>query len=176
MIASISNSSDSVGLAQRPALEELSKRRELQASPPTPAPSAASAADTGSAVVEISREGARRAAQADAQPEAKPRKPPPEPAFSETPVSTAVANAINAAPAPAPSAADSTSTTSSVKRFKDADSNQDGRVSNLEARAYDFKHPSIPAPQLDGDVAVNRSASADVKAYEAVARSGKNGA
>ncbi|MBY0236040.1 MAG: hypothetical protein K2W93_13750, partial [Burkholderiaceae bacterium] len=62
------------------------------------------------------------------------------------------------------------------KRFKDADSNQDGRVSNLEARAYDFKHPSIPAPQLDGDVALNRSASADVKAYEAVARSGKSGA
>lgn len=176
MIASISNSSDPVGLALRPTLEDLSKRRDLQSSLPAQPTNAASATDTGSAVVAISSEGARRAAQADAQPAAKPSKPPPEPAFSETPVSTAVANAINAAPAPAPSTVDSTNTTGSVKRFKDADSNQDGRVSVLEARAYDFKHPSIPAPQLDGDVAVNRSASADVKAYEAVARSGKSNA
>ncbi|RQO62018.1 hypothetical protein DBR47_05810 [Paucibacter sp. KBW04] len=61
-----------------------------------------------------------------------------------------------------------------VKKYADADANQDGRVSVLEARAYDFAHPTIPKPERDGDQPPARSAMADVKAYEAVARSGRS--
>ncbi|MBB4843903.1 hypothetical protein HNP55_002426 [Paucibacter oligotrophus] len=71
-------------------------------------------------------------------------------------------------------ASDKPAAATSVKKYADADANQDGRVSVLEARAYDFAHPTIPKPERDGDQPPARSAMADVKAYEAVARAGRS--
>ncbi|MDC8786020.1 hypothetical protein [Roseateles koreensis] len=172
MIASISNVTDSVAASSvRPAVDESIRRRDTA---PATAPSAEG---NNSAVVEISSEGARRAAQAIKAQSAGATATDSSDAASASAASSGQAIQVSAATASAASATTATNNTSSTggsKQYQDADTNHDGVVSVLEARAYDFKHPSIPAPDFGGAPAKGRSANAEVKVYEALARAGQS--
>jgi hypothetical protein len=67
---------------------------------------------------------------------------------------------------PAPAGDDTeTGLSSATKYFDPADADQDGQISELEQQAYDFDHP----PSL----AESRLANEELRAYEEVARSGR---
>lgn len=145
MISSVTSSSvPDPGLAALRPAAEDLSKKRDAGAAPAPAPVGGGSGDSDSAVVQLSSEAVRLSGQASDKP--------------------ALA---------APVTASATAATS-VKKYADADANQDGRVSVLEARAYDFAHPTIPKPERDGDLPPARSALADVKAYEAVARSGRS--
>lgn len=60
----------------------------------------------------------------------------------------------------------------SALAFEPADANRDDKVTELERWVYALTHPEDkPAPQ---GAEIGRSASAELKAYEAVARAGRN--
>jgi hypothetical protein len=113
-----------------------------------PKPANLTTNETDSAVVEISSQGASLAAA-------------PAPA---APV---------AAAAPKQAAASAAST---VSEFDEADANQDGTVNVLERRAFDFMHPTLARyPRADDETPPQKTVAAELKAYEAVARSGRDG-
>jgi hypothetical protein len=164
MISSVTSSSiPDPGLAAlRPTAEELGKKRE--ATPAVAATPTVNGGEGNSSVVQLSSEAVRLASQSSVKPESALASAAP----SAAEPASAKANSATSASTSAPSSP------SAVKKYADADANQDGRVSVLEARAYDFAHPTIPKPQQDGDLPPARAANADVKAYEAVARSGRS--
>lgn len=62
-----------------------------------------------------------------------------------------------------------------ASEFDEADANQDGTVNVLERRAFDFMHPTLARyPRSDDDTPAQKTVAAELKAYEAVARSGGN--
>lgn len=79
---------------------------------------------------------------------------------------------LAAAPAPA---VPKQAAASAVSEFDEADANQDGTVNVLERRAFDFMHPTLARyPHSDEETPVQKTVAAELKAYEAVARSGRN--
>ncbi|MCV2370911.1 hypothetical protein [Roseateles oligotrophus] len=60
-----------------------------------------------------------------------------------------------------------------ASEFDEADANQDGTVNVLEKRAFDFMHPTLARYPGANDEPSQRTIAAELKAYEAVARSGR---
>jgi hypothetical protein len=137
----------------RPTGEDTVKR--VDAPRPTASPAQLPAAETEeSAVVEISSQGASLAAAAAAPPAAAPP-----------------------APKSAAASASAVSDASDASEFDEADANQDGTVNVLERRAYDFMHPTLARypGSADEKASAQKTVAAELKAYEAVARSGRDG-
>jgi len=153
MISPVSSSTSSdPGLAAlRPAPDDVNKKRDSASA--TTMSSATGASASNSAVVQLSSEAVRLSSQATTGSAVAPA--PSNPGAASQAAGTGKA----------------TSSLAAVKKYADADTNHDGRVSVLEARAYDFAHPSIPKPEQDDDPPSARPANSDVKAYEEVARS-----
>lgn len=64
---------------------------------------------------------------------------------------------------------------SAISEFDEADANQDGTVNVLERRAFDFMHPTLARyPRSDDETPAQKTVAAELKAYEAVARSGRH--
>lgn len=135
-------------VADRLAATTRPSGEETTKRPDAPKPAQLSVAETeDSAVVEISNQGASMAAA-----------PAPR----------------TAAPAAATAQAD-TSDASDTSEFDEADANQDGTVNVLEQRAYDFMHPTLERyPGEPDETPAQKTVATELKAYEAVARSGRN--
>lgn len=83
--------------------------------------------------------------------------------------------AVPAPAAPAASAAPKQAAASAINEFDEADANQDGTVNVLEQRAFDFLHPTLARyPRSNEETPAQKTVAAELKAYEAVARSGRN--
>lgn len=134
-------------LTQRPHADEALKRQEAALNKP--------ATEDDTTVVQISQQGAKLAEQAVASPPAKTA--PAQPA-------AAAAASAQASSSSKPDAA-----------FEPADGNKDGSVTEFEQQAYDFKHPKSLAELIaEEKAAAANGASAGLKAYEEVARSGRS--
>lgn len=135
-------------LTQRPHADEALKRHEA-------APSNKPATEDETTVVQISQQGAKLAEQAVVGQAAKTA--PTRPA-AETDAS------VQASSSNKPEAA-----------FEPADGNKDGRVTEFEQQAYDFKHPKSLAELIaEEKAAAANGLSAGLKAYAEVARSGRS--
>ncbi|MDC8771328.1 hypothetical protein [Roseateles albus] len=172
MINAVAGAVEKIPAPSRPSGEESLKRRE------TPQPMTAATVEQDSAVVEISSEGARWA-QAKTQMPAERSEPalaPQAAANNEAAEkATASASAQPAASATQKSASPAKQgATSETDQFDEADANQDGTVNVLERRAYDFMHPTLARYPGSADEQTPRTVAAELKAYEAVARSGRN--
>jgi hypothetical protein len=163
MINAVSGAAEKVPAPTRLTGEETLKRRD------EPQPSAVAAAETNSVVVEISREGARRA-QAKAAAPTVPAQPSQEAA--QQPASATMQQVTAAAEQAGVRA--SQDGTAEASEFDEADANQDGTVNVLERRAFDFMHPTLARYPGSADEQTPRTVAAELKAYEAVARSGRN--
>lgn len=150
MMNAVSGTAEKVPAPTRLTGEETLKRRD------EPQPGAVAAAETSSAVVEISREGARRA-QAKVEP---PAVPPTTQQVTPTAQQASVRASLDS--------------TNEASEFDEADANQDGTVNVLERRAFDFMHPTLARYPGSADEQTPRTVAAELKAYEAVARSGRN--
>ncbi len=185
MITALTGAAEKIPAPTRPSHEETLTRREA----PKPASFAFDANESESAVVEISREGARRA-QAKEQ-EQKIASPAQQAALSASSKSGAASASASSAAVPvsagaqvsaeltaADSASSATSPTTQVdqgdaNQFDEADANQDGTVNVLEKRAFDFMHPTLERYPGANEDPSQRTIAAELKAYEAVARSGR---
>lgn len=201
MITSVAGAAEKTsGTAVRINADDAVKRTDSTRAPrPAVSPSPESA---GSSVVEISSEGARRAAQQQQlQSQERVRTAPADPIVSkaneQTPAlatATATATATQESSSNEASVAAETSstgssnatskqeTTSTVKEFDDADTNQDYTVSVLERRAYDFLHPSLngssepdqaAALEAQKEAQSTRAVDAELKAYTEIAKAGR---
>lgn len=180
-----------------------SSSAEVQTRKAVPVKQAPLPAEPESAVVEISSEGARRAQSAPVRPEPAPGPLPPStsggdptgrkqrPVEASTDRNDAPISLPPDSPAPvaqsatrnAPAAVQVSSNAPtdqglSSSQFEDADANQDGTIDVMERKIYDFAYPT-----LDGKAASTAESSseasrrqnlAELRAYEAVARSGRN--
>ena len=172
MIAPLTNTSvASTGLpVARPSQPEDARRVEAQARTEVPA------RDEGaSVIVTISPEAVSQA------------KPP----AALVPSAGAPA-AVEEAPAPdlataAPAATATSSTQSPYKpelAYETADTNKDGKVTEFEQQAYEFKYPQRVPPRETAELtraastastaSAASAASAELRAYEEVARAGRN--
>jgi len=140
---------------QRPHADEALKRQEA-------ATHNKPATEDDTTVVQISQQGAKLAEQAVA---GQPAKTAPARPAAETGASGATGATGTAAQASSkPEAA-----------FEPADGNKDGRVTEFEQQAYDFKHPKSLAELIaEEKAAAANGLSAGLKAYEEVARSGRS--
>jgi hypothetical protein len=145
MITAISNSSGlSSPVTASAALRQTSD--EAVRRPDVPArPEAAAPAEDDLTVVTISAQAASQVAEPDAQAEAEPA---PEPTVTPRP--------------PKPDLA-----------YEAADTDKDGKISSYEQQSYNFRHPEAIKARLN-EAELSRAASADLKAYEEVARAGRN--
>ncbi|MCV2353909.1 hypothetical protein LNV09_06980 [Paucibacter sp. B2R-40] len=182
MINAVSGAAEKIPAPTRPSGEESLKRRDA------PQPSAIAVADKDSVVVEISSEGARRA-QSKVQPQdgsapqsqnaanAANAANAEKTAGTSTPVTqqaTAAPTQQVAAGAEQASALAKQGSANLANEFDEADANQDGTVNVLERRAFDFMHPTLARYPGSADEQSSRTVAAELKAYEAVARSGRN--
>lgn len=175
---------------------------ELQPRKAVPTKQAPLPAEPESAVVEISSEGARRAQSAPVRPEPAPGPLPPSSGGADPtgrkPRAVEASTDRNDAPislppeAPRPAAQAATRSAPAVQssdsaptdqglsssQFEDADANQDGTVDVMERKIYDFAYPTLDGKKAasaeSSAEAVRRQNLAELRAYEAVARSGRN--
>lgn len=175
MIAAVSGAVEKIPAPTRASAEESLKRRDSSS------PAQIALSDVDSAVVEISNEGVRRA-QAPTQAQVQGQRPP----AAELQTSAKPANAALAGPEQVDASAQVTPTinqanaqaepaeVSVASEFDEADANQDGTVNVLEQRAYDFLHPTLARYPGAADEQTPRTVAAELKAYEEVARTGRN--
>lgn len=192
MITALTGAAEKIPAPSRPSGEEALKRRE------TPKPVNLLPAETDSAVVEISREGARRAQIREQEQPALAQqasdsinKPGSDAVLAAAAAASKPADAQSKQEAGAESVADAEATQpqaalkqatagdapselSILNEFDEADANQDGTVNVLEKRAFDFMHPTLARYPGDPEDSAQRTVAAELKAYEAVARSGRN--
>lgn len=57
--------------------------------------------------------------------------------------------------------------------YEAADTDKDGKISSYEQQSYNFRHPEAIKARLN-EAEISRAASAELKAYEEVARTGRN--
>jgi len=144
--ATVTTTAAASALTQRPHADEALKRQEAALNKP--------ATEDDTTVVQISQQGAKLAEQAVASQPAK---------------------TIPARPAAEAAASAQASSSKPDAAFEPADGNKDGSVTEFEQQAYDFKHPKSLAELIaEEKAAAANSASAGLKAYEEVARSGRS--
>jgi len=142
---------------QRPHADEALKRQEA-------ATHNKPATEDDTTVVQISQQGAKLAEQAVA---GQPAKTAPAQPAAET--GATGATGVNG------TAAQASSSNKPEAAFEPADGNKDGRVTEFEQQAYDFKHPKSLAELIaEEKAAAANGLSAGLKAYEEVARSGRS--
>ncbi len=184
MINALSGAAEKIPAPTRLSGEEVLKRRELpQSSVQASARTTALAfGEVDSAVVEISSEGSRRAQTKAAAPSV-PSQPPQDvessaAALTSTQLGLELPVPLSTGPTSPRtelvSAAAKQDDTNEASEFDEADANQDGTVNVLERRAFDFMHPSLERYPGSKDEQTPRAIAAELKAYEEVARSGRN--
>jgi|GEM_PF-973347 len=146
---------------QRPHADEALKRQEA-------ATHNKSATEDDTTVVQISQQGAKLAEQAVAGQPAKTAPAQPAAEIGTTGATGATgATGVNGTAAQASNKPEAA--------FEPADGNKDGRVTEFEQQAYDFKHPKSLAELIaEEKAAAANGLSAGLKAYEEVARSGRS--
>lgn len=186
MINALNAVAEKIPAPTRPGREDALTRRDAS----KPAKMSLESADTESAVVEISSEGARRA---QAREQGLAASAPQAPISSGQQGAGSAANSspglAQTLPAVSPEAGEALRQASSMAapagpaesaelsesaQFDEADANQDGTVNVLEKRAFDFLHPSLERYPGDEEDLLQPTIAAELKAYETVARSGRN--
>jgi hypothetical protein len=180
MINAVSGAAEKIPAPNRLSGEESLKRRELAQ------PAMVAVAEQDSAVVEISSEGARRSqarAQTPSEPVEQVQALPNAANVGVTATNSAKEKELNPAATSASNlsvlaeqaiAPAQQANKSETTEFDEADANQDGTVNVLERRAFDFMHPTLKRYPGSTDEQTPRTVAAELKAYEAVARSGRN--
>jgi len=126
---------------------------------------------TSAPLRQASDEAARRSVEAPARPETLA---PAEVDLTVVTISAQAASQVaepEAEPAPEP-----TVTPRPPKpdlAYEAADTDKDGKISSYEQQSYNFRHPEAIRARLN-EAETSRAASAELKAYEEVARVGRN--
>lgn len=174
MINALNGAVEKIPAPTRAARDDALLRREA----PKPAKIALEITESESAVVEISSEGSRRAQE-------KEREQRLTASAQQATISSERQAAVFApgldtgleqtrSPAPSEAGLVNQDEVAEPLQFDEADANQDGTVNVLEKRAFDFLHPTLERYPGDEEDLLQPAIVAELRAYETVARGGRN--